>query len=137
MNILHILQWRSRASLAQLVFVVVQDCQHEQLLLCTHLLPNTIFLIGSALDALEATRDMLPDLVLFDTRLSSAVKSSVIHYLCRLSSKHACVTPWFSNISLDSWQEMNREKEFLSCDRNSVLLLERLLATAESEDISI
>jgi hypothetical protein len=123
--------------MAQLVFVVVQDYQHEQLLLCTHLLPNTIFLVGNALDALEAARDMLPDLVLFDTRLSGVVKSSVIHYLCHLSSKHSCITPLFSNINIGMWQEMNKGKKDLLYGGNSVLLLERLLATAELEDALI
>jgi hypothetical protein len=137
MNILRILQQRGRVCIAQLVFVVVQDYQHELLLLCTPLLPNTIFFIGNALDTLEASRDMLPDLVLFDTRLSVAVKSSVTHYLCRLSSKHLGITPLFANISIDIWQNVNKEAENISCCRNPVFLLERLLATTELEDVFI
>jgi hypothetical protein len=137
MNILHILQQRDRECIAQLVFVVVQDYQHEQLLLCTRLLPNTIFLVGNALDALEAARDMLPDLLLFDTRLSSVVKSSVTHYLCRLCGKHTRVTPLVANICIDLWQEMNKEGENLLYCRTPILLLERLLATTEFEDVFI
>jgi hypothetical protein len=137
MNILRILQQRDRACIAQLVFVVVQDYQHEQLLLCTSLLPNTIFLVGNALDALETATDMLPDLLLFDTRLSGVVKSSVTHYLCRLSQKYMRTTPLVANIGMDHWQEMNREAEHLLYCRTPILLLERLLAATELEDAFI
>lgn len=136
MNILHILQQRDQACTAQLVFVVVQDYQHEQLILCMHLLPNTIFLVGNALDALETARDMLPDLLLFDTRLSSVVKSSVMHYLSRQSSKHTRMPLLAANISVELWQEMNREGEDrLYCQAS--MLLERLLAATEAEDVLI
>lgn len=137
MNILHILQQRDRKCIAQLVFVVVQDYQHEQLLLCTSLLPNTIFLVGNALDALEASRDMLPDLLLFDTHLSDAVKSSVIHYICRLCQKYTRMTPLIAHISIDLWQENNREVEYMLYCRTPILLIERLLAATELEDVFI
>lgn len=137
MNILHILQQRDQACIAQLVFVVVQDYQHEQLLWCTSLLPNTIFLVGNALDALEASSDMLPDLLLFDTRLSGVVKSSVTRYLCRLCQKHTRTTPLVAHIDIVFWQENNREAEHLLYCRTPILLLERLLAATELEDVFI
>lgn len=137
MNILHILQQRDRECIAQLVFVVVQDYQHEQLLLCTSFLPDTIFLVGNALDALEAASDMLPDLLLFDTRLSGVVKSSVTHYFCRLCQKHTRTTPLVAHIGIDLWQENNREAEYLLYCRTPILLLERLLAATELEDAFI
>lgn len=137
MNILHVLQQRDRECIAQLVFVVVQDYQHEQLLLCTSLLPNTIFLVGNALDALEAASDMLPDLLLFDTRLSGVVKSSVTHYLCRLCTKHTRTTPLVAHIGIDLWQEQNKEAEHLLYCRTPIFLLERMLAATELEDAFI
>jgi hypothetical protein len=131
------LQQRDRECIAQLVFVVVQDYQHEQLLLCINLLPNTIFLVGNALDALEASSDMLPDLLLFDMRLSDVVKSSVTRYLCRLCQKHTRMTPLVAHIGIDLWQENNREAEHLLYCRTTILLLERLLVATELEDAFI
>jgi hypothetical protein len=137
MNILNVLKQCDRECMAQLVFVIVQDYQQEQLLLYTHLLPDTIFLVGNAFDTLEAANDMLPDFLLLDTRLLDIVKSSVTQYLYRLSKEHARVTPRVANICIDLWREKNKEKENLFYRKTPELFLECLLATSELEDVFI
>ena len=135
MNMLHVFQQPDRSLRVQLIFVIAQNHRGEQLLLSPSTLPNTVFLVAGVRDVMRATCDVLPDLLLLDSRLPELVKCALTQHLGRLYQKRAHRTPLVANVQLEHWQSTNRQSEQTPDSISSTSHLENLLAAAISDHI--
>src|SRR5438552_3470922 len=133
MDMLHVFQQPDRTKRVQLIFVAVENHQGEALLLSPASLPNTVFMVGGVRNVMLATCDVLPDLLLLDTRLTEAIRGALTHHLGKLYKGRAHRTPLVANVQLEGWQEANREAEHVQRSGFSSHQLENLLATAISK----
>src|SRR5947207_13727058 len=130
MNMLQVFQQPDRAQRMQLIFLVAQNHQGERLILCPPTLPNIIFMIGDDHAVLHAIREVLPDLLLLDTRLPEAIKWTFAHHLKHLHRGSRRRSPLVANVALERWQQANREVAYGQKHRKSPWDLESLLVTA-------